>query len=83
MQHGLKLGDLLHDQIFGNFKIEEENGYKNAESLALDLGKFNSISEFATQASKTLDRLDILIENAALASTSTSDPGWLGIYASD
>ncbi|KAE9392310.1 short-chain dehydrogenase [Gymnopus androsaceus JB14] len=48
-------------------QIQEETGCKNAEPMALDLGKFSSISEFATQASKTLDRLDILVENAAVA----------------
>ncbi|KAF9069755.1 short-chain dehydrogenase [Rhodocollybia butyracea] len=50
-------------------QIEAETGYKNAEPMALDLGDFNSISEFATQANKTLERLDILVENAAIATT--------------
>ncbi|KAE9406207.1 short-chain dehydrogenase [Gymnopus androsaceus JB14] len=59
-------------------QIEGETGYKNAEPMALDLGKFSSISEFATRASKTLDRLDILVENAAVALTEyvPSEDGW-------
>ncbi|KAE9392292.1 NAD(P)-binding protein [Gymnopus androsaceus JB14] len=60
-------------------EIEEGTGYKNAEPMALDLGKWSSISEFATQASKTLDRLDILVENAAVATPGNYVPtedGW-------
>ena len=60
-------------------EIQEETGYKNAEPMALDLGKFSSISEFATQASKTLDRLDILVENAAVAimgKYAQTEDGW-------
>ncbi|KAE9398573.1 short-chain dehydrogenase [Gymnopus androsaceus JB14] len=60
-------------------QIQEETGYKNAEPMALDLGKFSSISEFATQASKTLDRLDILVENAAVAimgKYAQTEDGW-------
>ncbi|KAE9392295.1 short-chain dehydrogenase [Gymnopus androsaceus JB14] len=60
-------------------QIQEETGYKNAEPMALDLGKFSSISEFVTQASKTLDRLDILVENAAVATMGKyiqTEDGW-------
>lgn len=35
--------------------------------MVLDLADFSSISKFATQANKTLERLDILVENAAVA----------------
>ena len=47
--------------------------------MALDLGDFSSISESATQALKSLDRLDILVENAAISTAhkyvQTTD-GW-------
>ncbi|KAF5347455.1 hypothetical protein D9757_013827 [Collybiopsis confluens] len=60
-------------------QIEAETGYKNAEPLALDLGDFKSISESATKTLESLDRLDILVENAAIANmdsyTQTVD-GW-------
>ncbi|KIK61666.1 hypothetical protein GYMLUDRAFT_165742 [Collybiopsis luxurians FD-317 M1] len=48
-------------------QIEAETGYKNAEPMALDLGDFRTISESVTQAIESLDRLDILVENAAIS----------------
>ncbi|KAF9069760.1 short-chain dehydrogenase [Rhodocollybia butyracea] len=60
-------------------QIEAETGYKNAEPMALDLSDFSSISTFATQANKTLDRLDILVENAGVAKTGqyfVTNDGW-------
>ncbi|KAJ3766569.1 hypothetical protein FB446DRAFT_676389 [Lentinula raphanica] len=48
-------------------QIQAETGYKNAEPMALELSSFRSISESVTQATKTLDRLDILVENAAVS----------------
>ncbi|KAF9069756.1 hypothetical protein BDP27DRAFT_672815 [Rhodocollybia butyracea] len=58
--------------------IEAETGYKNGEPMALDLGDFSSISEFATQAQNTLDRLDILVENAAIGTSTyaVTNDGW-------
>jgi NAD(P)-dependent dehydrogenase (short-subunit alcohol dehydrogenase family) len=48
--------------------------------MALDLGDFSTISDFATQANKTLDRLDVLIENAAVGFNTngyvTTKDGW-------
>ncbi|KIK61665.1 hypothetical protein GYMLUDRAFT_42685 [Collybiopsis luxurians FD-317 M1] len=48
-------------------QIEADTGYKKAEPLALDLSNFRTISESVTQATKILDRLDILVENAAVS----------------
>ncbi len=63
--------------------MEEATGYKNAVPMALDLGKFSSISEFANQAEKSIDRLDILVENAAIYTKeyTTTDDGWETMYA--
>ncbi|KAJ3780032.1 hypothetical protein GGU11DRAFT_779093 [Lentinula aff. detonsa] len=60
-------------------KIEAETGYKNAQPMALELSSFHSISEFVTQAHKTLDRLDILVENAAISTAYeyiVTEDGW-------
>ncbi|KAE9398569.1 NAD(P)-binding protein [Gymnopus androsaceus JB14] len=58
-------------------QIEKETGYKNAEPMVLDLGKWSSISEHWTV-------IDILVENAAVGIPGNYVPtedGWESIGA--
>ncbi|KAJ3863526.1 MAG: hypothetical protein NXY57DRAFT_1001009 [Lentinula lateritia] len=60
-------------------KIEADTGYKGAEPMGLELSSFRSVSEFVTQVNKTLDRLDIIVENAAISTNYeyiATDDGW-------
>ncbi|KAG6848711.1 hypothetical protein H0H93_014693 [Arthromyces matolae] len=63
-------------------KIEIETGYKNAELSIVDLSDFSSVVSFADRFEKDGGRLDILVENAAIAPgtrTMTKD-GWETAY---
>lgn len=51
-------------------EIIQETGNKNIEAHFLDLGSFASVREFAKNIITRERRLDILINNAGLASTS-------------
>lgn len=60
-------------------EIEADTGYKGAEPMGLELSSFRSVSEFVTQVNKTLDRLDIIVENAAISTNYeyiATDDGW-------
>src|ERR1700761_710505 len=53
--------------------IEQETGIKGvAEVWLLDMASYASIQAFAKKASKELDRIDAIVENAALALDSWS-----------
>ncbi|KAG6913520.1 hypothetical protein DXG01_006207 [Tephrocybe rancida] len=59
-------------------KLEKETGYKGAELWMVDLSDFSSVTAFADKFEQDGGRLDILVENAALATkkyTKTVD-GW-------
>ncbi|PBK67916.1 NAD(P)-binding protein [Armillaria solidipes] len=48
-------------------QIQDDTGYSKAELWIIDLANFNSVIAFAEKAERELDRLDILIENASIA----------------
>ncbi|KAK0200185.1 hypothetical protein DFS33DRAFT_1359473 [Desarmillaria ectypa] len=48
-------------------EIQNDTGYSKAELWIIDLANFNSVVAFADKAERELDRLDILIENAGIA----------------
>ncbi|KAK0215222.1 hypothetical protein EDD85DRAFT_1030002 [Armillaria nabsnona] len=48
-------------------QIQADTGYSKAELWIIDLANFNSVVAFADRADQELDRLDILIENAGIA----------------
>ncbi|KAF5361813.1 hypothetical protein D9756_002391 [Leucocoprinus leucothites] len=48
-------------------RLEEATGYSKAELWLLDLADFSSVSAFGDKALKELERLDILLLNAAYA----------------
>ncbi|KAK0437398.1 hypothetical protein EV421DRAFT_1029538 [Armillaria borealis] len=48
-------------------QIQADTGYSKAELWIIDLANFNSVVAFADRADQELDRLDILIENAGVA----------------
>ncbi|PBK94494.1 short-chain dehydrogenase [Armillaria gallica] len=48
-------------------QIQADTGYSKAELWIIDLANFNSVVAFADRAEQELDRLDILIENAGVA----------------
>ncbi|KAK0463437.1 hypothetical protein IW261DRAFT_1672487 [Armillaria novae-zelandiae] len=48
-------------------RIQQETGYTKAELWIIDLANFSSVIAFADQAERELERLDILVENAGMA----------------
>ena len=59
-------------------EIKEETGYQAVELWDIDLSQFSSVKAFAERFNKSGERLDLLIQNAAIATTTfegTSD-GW-------
>ncbi|KAF5363619.1 hypothetical protein D9756_000110 [Leucocoprinus leucothites] len=48
-------------------RLEMATGYNKAELWLIDLAEFSSVKEFADRASKELERLDIVVLNAAIA----------------
>lgn len=72
-QRGAKIIIACNDIIEANEakdEIIQETGNKNIEAHFLDLGSFASVREFAKNIITRERRLDILINNAGLASTS-------------
>ncbi|KAK0476366.1 hypothetical protein IW261DRAFT_1339715 [Armillaria novae-zelandiae] len=58
-------------------KIQAETGYSKAELWIIDLANFSSVTAFADKAERELDRLDILIENAGIATWQYEEvEGW-------
>ena len=56
-------------------KIEEETGNKDIiEVWALNLSNYDSVKAFAKKASTELERIDALIENAAVGAVAPSSP---------
>ncbi|KAK0495746.1 hypothetical protein EDD18DRAFT_251719 [Armillaria luteobubalina] len=48
-------------------EIQADTGYSKAELWIIDLANFNSVVAFADRADRELERLDILVENAGIA----------------
>ncbi|KAK0216887.1 hypothetical protein IW262DRAFT_155178 [Armillaria fumosa] len=48
-------------------EIQADTGYSKAELWMIDLANFNSVVAFADRADRELERLDILVENAGIA----------------
>ncbi|KAK0186902.1 hypothetical protein F5146DRAFT_147778 [Armillaria mellea] len=48
-------------------RLQQETGYTKAELWLIDLANFSSIIAFADRAERELERLDILVENAGMA----------------
>lgn len=48
--------------------LEAKTGYKNTELWLVDLGDFSSVRAFADRFEKDGGRLDILVQNAGVAS---------------
>ncbi|KAK0474335.1 hypothetical protein EDD18DRAFT_257443 [Armillaria luteobubalina] len=48
-------------------RIQQETGYTKAELWIIDLANFSSVITFADRAERELERLDILVENAGMA----------------
>ncbi|PPQ94445.1 hypothetical protein CVT25_002536 [Psilocybe cyanescens] len=59
-------------------KIEQETGCKNVEAWVLELADFSSVKAFGERFEKDGGRLDILMENAGLATTELNftEDGW-------
>jgi len=62
-------------------RLKEATGYAKAELWLVDLAEFASVKAFADRALKELERLDILLLNAAIASSTnpryaTTTDGW-------
>ncbi|KAF9485551.1 NAD(P)-binding protein [Pholiota conissans] len=59
-------------------KIKVDTGNKNVELYLLDLASFASVKAFAERFTKENDRLDILVENAAVATSKfeLTEDGW-------
>ncbi|KAK0215233.1 hypothetical protein EDD85DRAFT_497803 [Armillaria nabsnona] len=58
-------------------QIQEETGYSKAELWIIDLANFSSVVAFADRAERELDRLDILVENAGVATSDYEQvEGW-------
>lgn len=47
--------------------LKEETAYSNAELWLVDLAEFSSVTAFVGRALKDLERIDILLLNAAVA----------------
>jgi retinol dehydrogenase 12 len=58
--------------------IEEELGVSNAELHIVDLTSFASVKQFVDSFEKDINRLDILVANAAVAPSvpRTTPDGW-------
>ncbi|KAK0443712.1 uncharacterized protein EV420DRAFT_1277835 [Desarmillaria tabescens] len=62
-------------------KIQASTGYTKAEFWILNLANFGSIVAFADRADRELDRLDILVENAGIATWEYEQvEGWEKTY---
>ncbi|KAK0440897.1 uncharacterized protein EV420DRAFT_1279069 [Desarmillaria tabescens] len=48
-------------------RVQKETGYTKAELWIIDVANFSSVIAFADRAERELDRLDILVENAGMA----------------
>ncbi|KAG7439188.1 NAD(P)-binding protein [Guyanagaster necrorhizus] len=48
-------------------RIQQDTGYSKAELWIIDVANFKSVITFADKAERELDRLDILVENAGMA----------------
>lgn len=59
-------------------RLEKATGYNQAELWLIDLAEFASVKAFADRALKELERLDIIVLNAALGTHnySTTKDGW-------
>ncbi|KAG7440360.1 NAD(P)-binding protein [Guyanagaster necrorhizus] len=58
-------------------QIQEDTGYTKAELWIIDLANFGSVVAFADRAERELDRLDILVENAGIATRNYEQvDGW-------
>ncbi|KAJ7156907.1 hypothetical protein C8R43DRAFT_1183379 [Mycena crocata] len=59
-------------------KLKADTGYTKAELWIIDLADFDSVKQFADKFEKDGGRLDILVENAALAASKCeiSKDGW-------
>ncbi|KAJ7581544.1 hypothetical protein C8J56DRAFT_833656 [Mycena floridula] len=77
-----KLIMTVRDQEKGNKALKqliEETNFHRAEVWLLDLNSFSSVQQFADKAVKELDRLDFLVENAAMLpgkSREVTKDGW-------
>ncbi len=61
--------------------IQKETGYTKAELWIIDLANFSSIVAFADRADRELERLDILVENAGMATWEYEQvEGWERTY---
>jgi retinol dehydrogenase 12 len=58
--------------------VEKETGFKNIEIGILELSSFDSVKHFVETFEKNNDRLDILLENAGIASfdVEITNDGW-------
>ncbi|KAJ7760692.1 hypothetical protein DFH07DRAFT_816410, partial [Mycena maculata] len=73
---GQAAADTGHAYI--HIELKADTGYKNAELWIIDLADFDSVRRFADKFDKEGGRLDILVENAAVAKV-TYEPtkdGW-------
>ncbi len=52
-------------RVFFLTELKADTGYSGGEVWQVDFGSFASVSAFADRADRELDRLDILVENAA------------------
>ncbi|ESK97852.1 retinol dehydrogenase 12 [Moniliophthora roreri MCA 2997] len=60
-------------------KLQAETRYNRAELWIIDLASFSSVKSFVEKLEKECDRLDILVENAAIADPpkyETTEDGW-------
>ncbi|KAK0214412.1 hypothetical protein IW262DRAFT_1405937 [Armillaria fumosa] len=58
-------------------QIQADTGYSKAELWIIDLVNFDSVIAFADKAERELDRLDILVENAGIATWNYEEvEGW-------
>jgi len=63
--------------------LKEDTGYVTAELRLLDLASFSSVRSFAQQFEDNDERLDILLENAAISPGKVpeiTDDGWEQAY---
>ncbi|KAK0443292.1 hypothetical protein EV421DRAFT_543423 [Armillaria borealis] len=62
-------------------RIQKETGYTKAELWIIDLANFSSIVAFADRAERELERLDIFVENAGMATWEYEQvEGWERTY---
>ncbi len=62
-------------------EFQDDTGYSKAELWIVDLANFNSVLAFADKAERELGRLDILIENASIATWDYEQvEGWEKTY---